>query len=89
MKYYTIKGLRCPCACGGEGEVSFVVCLSCNFLLKKCEEIDTLMDFDLKEIVFCPRCGERYFCQFPHAEIAKIEDAGQAISELEAWDSYE
>ena len=76
MTYYTVPNLRCPCMCRGEGEVSFVVCPHCDCLLFKCEEIDTLMDSEWREIIGRPQCGEPYACQFPHASAGRLEAAG-------------
>lgn len=83
---YSLKELRCPCMCGGEGELTFRVCPTCGTLHFVCGEIDTLMNLDTREeMTCCAGCGLGYACQFLPASLDEITRAGFRQDDLDGW----
>ena len=63
---FQLKGMRCPCLCGGEGELVFETCPSCGHIGLFCAEIATFFpdprDLRDEAAVYgdsqvCPNCG--------------------------------
>ena len=61
-----LKGMRCPCLCGGEGELVFETCPGCGHIALFCAEVATFFpdarDPRDETAVYgdsqrCPECG--------------------------------
>lgn len=87
---YQLKGRRCPCCCGGEGALVFIVCPNCSHLKLVCDEVGTVYS-DLgnpqgdngaswlghrPEVNRCPVCLEVPFRDFRYASEAQLLGAG-------------
>ena len=83
---YWLKDVRCPCSCGGEGQVILLICPECELIVGACGEIDTILpdlerlnatpveEASLKDL--CKDCEQTQYDEFLYAIPSEFERTG-------------
>lgn len=91
---WVLRKERCPCLCGGEGQLLFIACPNCAHLALACNEVGTVF-VDAHDTIkescghcldpsggTCPACGVSDLTDFRAARLDEIEAAGFVREQL-------
>lgn len=91
---WALSERRCPCLCGGEGFLVFIVCPRCAHLSFACDEVGTVFG-DVHDTAkgpcghwldwsggYCSNCGLAELSEFRDATLEEIEGAGFSRSDF-------
>jgi phage FluMu protein Com len=89
-----MAGRRCPCACGGEGFLDFIVCPQCRSIALVCDEHGTVFPDPrnvheppglswVEDDHRCPRCQTTQLASFAYATSTEIQVIGFVAGEYE------
>jgi uncharacterized protein YbaR (Trm112 family) len=95
---WIVKNKRCPCDCGGNGVLAYLVCPQCRKVVLVCDEIGNVFD-DLSVVLnsaplvlwrssgqLCPKCSNVLLADFEAASEADLLACHVNLDTIEAAD---